>query len=45
MLEAKQRVGVSDAENPHGFEKEDVNSIEKVGRWIYGYLDTNVSNF
>lgn len=33
------------SKNPHGLEKGDVNRVGKVGRWIYGYLDENISNF
>lgn len=32
------------SKNPHGLEK-DVNRVGKVGRWIYGYWDENISNF
>ena len=33
------------SKNPHGLEKGDVNRVGKVGRWIYGCLDENISNF
>lgn len=31
--------------SPCALEKEDVNRIGKMGKWIYGSLDADVSNF